>query len=357
MSARARRALLLLLGSTVAGLYFATQSYWNPALRSVVTWRYALTVNLAYYWVAGAAVPVIVALTRRWRFEAGAWKGALVAHVVAAVCLTAAVIVVTEVLLTWPLGVRYQALSETLTRAFLANFHSLLPTYAVVLAGTLAFDYSVKYRDRELRASQLEARLAEARLRALRMQLQPHFLFNTLNSISSLMYTDVEAADTMITRLGDFLRLTLESDGRAEVPLAEELEFALRYLDIEKTRFEDRLEVRVAVPDACRHALVPTLLLQPLVENAVRHGIDRRPEGGRLEIAALREAGRLCLSVANDGPAPAGVDVDESRSVGLANTRARLQALFGADHELRLERGPAGGAVATAVLPWRTGQA
>ena len=120
------------------------------------------------------------------------------------------------------------------------------------------------------------------------------------------MYTDVEAADTMITRLGDFLRLTLESDGRTEVPLAEELEFALRYLEIERTRFEDRLEVRVAVPDACRAALVPTLLLQPLVENAIRHGIDRQPEGGRLEIAALREAGRLWLRVANDGPAPGG---------------------------------------------------
>ena len=168
MSARGRRALLLFFGSTIAGLYFATQAYWNPALRSVITWRYALTVNLADYYVAGAAVPLIVALARRWRLDRGTWKAALLAHLVAAIGVTAAVIVVAEGLLTWPLAVRQYPLPETLARAFLANFHSLLPTYAVVLAGTLAFDYYVKYRDRELRASQLEARLAEARLRALR---------------------------------------------------------------------------------------------------------------------------------------------------------------------------------------------
>jgi LytS/YehU family sensor histidine kinase len=237
--------------------------------------------------------------------------------------------------------------------ALRVNFHGLLPTYWVALGGFFLFDYHAKYRDRELRAAHLEARLAEARLRALRMQLQPHFLFNTLHSISSLMYSDLDAAERMITRLGDFLRLTLESDDAPEIPLRAELEFSRRYLAIEGTRFEERLQVRFAIDDDCLPGLVPALILQPLVENAIRHGIGRRRQGGTVEVAAFRAGGNLVLRVSNDGTP----DVDEPdgarTAVGLANTRARLLAMYGPGCDLRLERAREGGAVATVVLPWR----
>jgi len=185
---------------------------------------------------------------------------------------------------------------------FLANFHSLLPTYWLILAGFYAFDYYVKFRDREVRASQLETRLAEAQLRALRMQLQPHFLFNTLNSISSLMYSDLEAADSMMTRLADFLRLTLESDGAQEVSLGRELEFVARYLEIERTRFRDRLTIHLDVNPETLDAEIPNLLLQPLVENAIRHGIGKRQNAGRIDIITRRKSDRLDVRIRDDGP-------------------------------------------------------
>ena len=358
---RYSEGLLLLAGSTIVGLFFATQAYWNPAVRGLITWRKALAINLVYYWWAGAAVPLVVALARRFRFDTGRVRRALLVHVAASAVVTAAIIVATETVLTLA-GVRgYHSLASVIPMSFQANFHSLLPTYWVILAGFYALDYYGKYRDRELRASQLEARLAEARLQALRMQLQPHFLFNTLNSISSLMYSDVEAADSMMSRLADFLRLTLESDGRAEVPLHRELEFVRRYLEIERIRFEERLRVRIDVAEGTLDVLVPSLLLQPLVENAVRHGIDRLPRGGEIAVAAAGidgEAGRLLrLVVTNEGPAESGAEGSQRLRVGLANSRERLQQLYGAAALLRLEPRAGGGATVTLELPWRTADA
>jgi LytS/YehU family sensor histidine kinase len=169
------------------------------------------------------------------------------------------------------------------------------------------------------------------------------------------MYSDLEAADSMMTRLADFLRLTLESDGAAEVTLARELEFVQRYLEIERIRFEERLRVEVTVEDAARQALVPTLVLQPLVENALRHGIDRRPEGGRVSIAARRSGDRLQLVVSNDGrPGAAPAPSDDRPHVGLANTRERLAQLYGKHFALHFVEQPAGGAEVVLELPWRS---
>jgi two-component system, LytTR family, sensor kinase len=352
-----RRALpwLLLVGvSTLVGLFFASQAYANPEIRRMLSFRRALAINLTYYWFWGAAVPLVVALGRRFRFESGRWARPLAVHVLASIAISVAIIVATETVLTEVLGIRSHPLGEMLRFGFLANFHSLLPTYWLILAGFYAYDYYVKFRDREVRASQLEARLAEAQLRALRMQLQPHFLFNTLNSISSLMYHDLEAADSMMTRLADFLRLTLESEGAQEVTLGRELEFVERYLEIERIRFEDRLAVEVDVEEAALAGLVPSLVLQPLVENALRHGIDRRPEGGRIALVARREAGRLRLTISNDGPAGTAAESKERQRVGLSNTRERLAQLYGGGYLLRFEERTEGGAVVTLELPWRT---
>jgi signal transduction histidine kinase len=357
MLRRAAPWALLALGSTLVGLFFASQAYANFGMRGLITWRKALAINLTYYWFWGAAVPAVVALGRRFRFEARRWKAALALHVAASVVLSAAIIVATEAVLTYGFDVRKDPLLETVQMGFIANFHSLVPTYWLILAGFYAVDYYVKYRDREVRASQLETRLAEAQLRALRMQLQPHFLFNTLNSISSLMYHDLEAADSMMSRLADFLRLTLESDGVQEVALGRELEFVQRYLEIERIRFEDRLTFEVAVEEGARAALVPSLVLQPLVENALRHGIDRRPDGGRVSLRAERDRGRLRLRVTNEGPNGGVAGTAHGQRVGLANTRERLAQLYGDDYLLRFEELPGGGATVTLELPWRTGDA
>ena len=182
------------------------------------------------------------------------------------------------------------------------------------------------------------------------MQLKPHFLFNTLNSISSLMYTDVEAADAMLARLSDFLRLTLDREPDQEVTLQEELEFVRRYLEIEKVRFDERLRVRVDVDPDVEAARVPTLALQPLVENAIHHGIASRPEGGSIVIRARRDRDALHISVADDGVGSR--DEHPRERVGLANTRERLQRLYGSAHQFTFAPSPAGGFVVEMVIPF-----
>ncbi len=208
-------------------------------------------------------------------------------------------------------------------------------------------------QERERRAAELEARLADARLQALRMQLNPHFLFNTLNSIATLVRVDPRAAEEMLGNLGELLRRTLDSMGEQEIPLARELEFIAAYLDIEQRRFGDRLRVEQDVPDDLRSALVPALILQPLVENAVRHGIEpcRRP--GLISIEARQRDGRLLLVVRDDGrglpetgPGSAG-----RRGIGLANTEARLRGLYGRDQHFAFGRAEPRGFRAEVHIP------
>lgn len=225
-------------------------------------------------------------------------------------------------------------------------------TYFVLLLAYFAVRFYRMYRERELKATQLEAGLAQARLEALRMQLHPHFLFNTLNSISTLMHRDVEAADDMLAALSDLLRVALERRGEQEVPLKEELDILRRYLDIEQIRFGDRLRVKFEIEPHCLDALVPNLILQPLAENAIRHGIDPRPEPGLLVISARRTDDWLTLRIADDGHGlPAGTTVEEG--VGLSNTRARLQQLYGNPKALHLHSAPDGFTV-TVTVPYHT---
>jgi len=233
------------------------------------------------------------------------------------------------------------------------QFHTYVLIYWALLGVAHALDYRRQSRERELRASQLEARLAQAQLQMLKMQLHPHFLFNTLNSISALIHTDVELADRMIARLGDLLRLALKHFGAEEVPLREELAFLLSYLEIEQARMGPRLGFDLDVEPCTAEARVPTLLLQPLVENAIRHGVGARPGPGRVEVRARREADRLRLEVRDSGPGPAGGEPREG--VGLSNTRARLGRLYGDEHEFELAGGPGGGAVVRVLIPFHVG--
>ncbi len=191
------------------------------------------------------------------------------------------------------------------------------------------------------RAKEREASLAHARLAALRMQLQPHFLFNTLNTISGLVHTEPERADAVLTALGELLRLTLETSGERELPLHRELRMVGAYLDIMHARFEDRIRFTLAIEPGAREALVPAFILQPLIENAVRHGLEPRPGGGSVTIGARREGERLAVEVHDDGVGLAeGGPLHEG--VGLGNTRARLNELYGGRAKLELKSGGTG---------------
>jgi LytS/YehU family sensor histidine kinase len=182
------------------------------------------------------------------------------------------------------------------------------------------------------------------------MQLQPHFLFNTLHAISSLIHTNPDAADEMMAQLGEFLRYTLEKDSAQEVPLAEELEMLDHYLEIEKIRLAERLTIRQDVPDDLHSAMVPNLILQPLVENAIRHGIAPRQSGGCLEIAARKSGDRLSLSVCDDGP---GLPERSKEGVGFSNTRSRLEQLYAANQSFECANKPEGGVCVTLEFPLR----
>jgi two-component system, LytTR family, sensor kinase len=243
----------------------------------------------------------------------------------------------------------YKSLTTSLALRILIQCFML---YAEVVAVGHGIHYYKKYRDRDVRASRLEAQLAQAQLQVLRMQLHPHFLFNTLHTISALMHTDLRAADRMLALLGDLLRESLDRIGAQEVTLKQELEFIDRYLEIERTRFRDRLGLTRTVDPSLLDALVPNLILQPLVENAIRHGISRRAGGGRIEICARRSGERVVLTVADDGP---GVPQEGAAraGVGLVNTQGRLQQLYGAAHAFEIRNRSHGGFEVELSFPLR----
>jgi two-component system, LytTR family, sensor kinase len=225
--------------------------------------------------------------------------------------------------------------------------------YVALSGAYYLLDYYRKYRDRELKTAQLERELARAELSALQMQLQPHFLFNTLHVIGVLMHTEPETAHRMIAQLSDLLRMSLDGMAEPEIPLRRELAFVERYLAIQQVRFRDRLAVRYAVEEDVKGALVPNLILQPLVENAIEHGIARRAGAGRITIAAARNDDHLELSVTDDG---SGLDHSNDfpvEGIGLGNTRRRLAALYGDRAALTLSPAPGGGLRVDLVVPLR----
>jgi len=226
------------------------------------------------------------------------------------------------------------------------------PVYWWMVCGCWAWSYFQESRERERRALELETRLTQASLQALKMQLQPHFLFNALNA---LIHENPKAADDMLAALSQFLRMCLDASSQNEVPLRKELEFADRYLEIQQTRFGDRLRVQRKIDPAAADAIVPPLLLQPLVENAIRHGIETRESGGLVTIHVQRHGDMLRLEVCDDGPGFTGRDWPAiGEGIGLSNTKARLQALYGDRHLFRLMANSPAGTLARVEIPFRT---
>jgi signal transduction histidine kinase len=236
---------------------------------------------------------------------------------------------------------------------FPMEFAIQAPNIVLFIALVHGWRWYRQSRERELRAAQLEGELNRARLERLEAQLQPHFLFNTLNAISSLMYSDPARADTMLSRLSDLLRLTFDRAPAPEVPLAEELEWLGWYLELMRLRFGERLTVRRVVPADLLQLAVPRLILQPLVENALKHGASQRAGPAAVEIRAERAAGCLRLAVLDDGPGVAGAAAAAGNGIGLANTAERLRALYGDAASLTLANRPDAGLSATLTLPAR----
>jgi LytS/YehU family sensor histidine kinase len=237
---------------------------------------------------------------------------------------------------------------------FLTSLPFGVAVYFAVLGAEHATYYYLEAREREAQAGRLATQLADARLRALRMQMEPHFLFNSLNAITVIVRDrDSATATRMLEQLGEMLRRVLRADRPQEVTLAEELDFVRLYLGIEEMRFSDRLRPSIDVDPALYSAAVPEFVLQPLVENAIRHGLAKRVSASRLEIVARREGDELVLSVTDDGPGPDGDPVPTAEGVGLGNTRERLATLYGGRARLELEPTPEGGARATVRLPYR----
>lgn len=237
---------------------------------------------------------------------------------------------------------------------YVMEFPMDLLVFTLIMGLAYLFDRYRESRDRELRLAQVETELTRVRLEALEGQLRPHFLFNVLNTISSVMYDDVAAADTMLARLADLLRRTLRRPGGGEVALAEELETLELYLGIMRARFGDRLSVEVSAAEEAYRASVPALVLQPLVENALRHGDPGPGVAARVAVRARRENGRLVLEVEDNGPGIAGTPEEAiGAGVGLANTARRLEQLYGTAQSLRLQNLRDGGARVSVELPFR----
>ena len=316
---------------------------WNSVIGELI---------FSYLWLG--LTPLAIWLSRSFRIEGGQRFKSLTIHFLASlVFLLIQVLLFT--LVSIPFG-WYSQLTPFSNRYFLLilNFTpSNVMFYWGVIVVEHAYDYYHKLQERELRASQLEAQLAQAQLQVLKMQLHPHFLFNTLNAISALIRESPDEADEMVSRLGDLLRMTLETAGLQEVPFKKELEFLKHYLDIEQTRFQDRLKVELAIEPETLDGLVPSMILQPLVENSVRHGVAPRPEGGCIKIKAWRDNSLLRLEVEDDGPGLSG-DRPPKERVGLTNTRARVSNLYGDEHGLKLRHADGGGLVVSLSIPFRT---
>ena len=233
------------------------------------------------------------------------------------------------------------------------HFHQNLLIYAAMVAAWHAVRHHQRARERELRALELEAQLAHAQLQALRAQLHPHFLFNTLNTIAELVHHEPRKAEEMILQLSELLRQALQSEAMQEVPLAEEIAFVRRYLEIEQMRFGERLTVEWAVTEETMAARVPNLILQPLVENAIRHGIAPFAQSGRVVIRAKRNNGDLHLQVCDSGHrSDSGTSPTNGHGIGLSNTRARLKRFYGDKHSFALTHG--NGTVAELTIPFAT---
>jgi two-component system, LytTR family, sensor kinase len=342
--------LLIFAGWILFGLFNANQMYIAAASRgSPVAASRALSLSMTDSFLLALTTVAIFWLARRLPLARGRLLPHAAVHLLAAVTLSLARVGVTVALSQWTALYR----PAEFTTVFYRQFHTNILSYVLLLGIAWAVYYHARFREREQAAEQLAAGLAEARFQALKMQLHPHFLFNTLNAISALIPQEAQPARRMVARLGDMLRTVLEQEATQEVTLREELEFLEPYLEIEQTRLGDRLRVEIQVEPEALDARVPHLVLQPLVENAIRHGVAPRSEPGAVTIAAAVEGESLVLHIRNTGGAARQRFPREAGGRGLANVRSRLEHLYGADQQLAAGPAGSGGWVTTIRIPFQ----
>jgi signal transduction histidine kinase len=346
-------AWLLFVIATAFGISSTFQAYWMGRLEPhSSSMPYAiqrlLALNLVYWYIPALLAPIIMAFALRHPVDRSRWPRQVALHVAGALSYSivhTAVMMATRALMM-SIGGRppdFPGWRTSTLLSYLTQLDWLLMTYLFLIGLAYALAYRRESEARALNSSQLETRLVEAQLQSLQRQLHPHFLFNTLNTISGLIRTDPDGADRMIDRLGDLLRMTLHKSGIQEVSLKEELDVLQTYVEIERTRFGSRLAVEMHVQPEVLDAQVPSLVLQPLVENAIRHGIAPNARAGWISVHAFREGDELVLQVRDSGD---GLPPDRlmalNRGVGLDNTRARLAHLYRERYEFsfsNLERG------------------
>jgi sensor histidine kinase YesM len=348
---------IALLVWTVIAFVFTGMLYYSQLLgERPITWGRAAAYQFIYPYLWAVGTMIVVALARRFPIEGKHWPRRLFYHFVFAtlfaIVISGSYQIIYHFLFVNSADKPYSP--WTTLSWIIFNSSENYGIYGLILVFLHASRYYQRYREGELKASQLQAQLSNAELQALKMQLQPHFLFNTLHSISALVHKDPESADRMIARLGDFLRLTLDNSGTQEVTLQKELEFLQCYLEIERIRFQDRLTTRMEIDTSSLDSRVPNLILQPIVENALRHGIAPRSTPGRIEISAKRNNGSLRIEVKDNGPGISTITGTNGRfreGLGLTNTRARLEQLYGAAHRFELTNDPRGGLTVTLEIP------
>ena len=295
-----------------------------------------------------------IALTVRFPLSRTTWKRNLIAHAIAlpVLAFVANVLVVAGY---WISSNMYSGFRTLMSQGLLwgtINLHVAVLIYAAVVASTGALLYYQRTRARELQLARVEGQLARARLQALNAQIRPHFLFNTLHTIGQLWRSGrSDDADAVLDQLGSLFSRVQTSTSKLEVPLAEELELVEAYLAIEEARFRDRLRTTVHASAAAMDCLVPPLILQPLVENAIRHGVSAISTAGRVGVSAGLENGHLVLVVSDDGPGIAARPTQPGSGTGLSNTRERLAQLYGAEGDLRIESAAAGGTTVRVRIP------
>ncbi|HEY2861741.1 MAG TPA: histidine kinase [Terracidiphilus sp.] len=335
----------LLMGSTVIGLIFALPMW------AEMGWKQAM----AQWWAWGLMAPFIFWADRVLPFSGRQFGRRAVAHIPGSVIFTALYIYVFFALRAALGEVKWSALAPGhMLKSAPGWFIWSVLIYWMIVGALQAYRYYERYVSAELRLERVEKSYSLARLNALRMQLDPHFLFNALNTISSHVERDPRLTRSMIEHLGDLLRMSLETKDRQEVPLAEELAFLDHYMEIQKIRFGDQLAVEIDIDPEVRYALVPSLFLQPLVENAIRHGISRRISGGAVMVSAKQADGKLAILVEDDGVGLApGWKIENSSGLGLPVTRERIAGLYPGAHEFMLHRRPEGGTAVAIKLPLR----
>jgi two-component system, LytTR family, sensor kinase len=358
-AALARNVGLTLVMLAALAVFFTLQGLFLAVARRepIPLWLVLATHLETQLWLLlpwAILAPVIGRLARAAEIGRAPWPRVVLVH--AAACGAATVLVPAFYRLTTPYVLRWFGANPDapFVETFAKFFRITALTYFLILGFWILVDYYRRFRERERAAATLQVELAEAQLQVLRAQVQPHFLFNALNAVSALVHTSPDEADRMIGELSELLRASLHGSSEPQVPLRMELQTLKHYLEIMKVRFGDRLRIHVAAPPETCDVLVPSFVLQPLVENSIKHGVGPLEEGGTIDIEASRRDERLVLRVRDTGRGFADPAASVPDHHGLTAIRQRLRLLYGADGVMELANQPGGGAIVTLTLPWKT---